>query len=87
MSDKTKCRMCGSHVTPQFRRTHGDENQVAHRCIECDTDERLGEGGAAGQELEKADPIDEPERFNCGFDVPAPVQEVVATDRGESNGE
>lgn len=79
----SRCRTCESHVTLQFRRSYGDENDVAHRCTECDTYERLSNGSAAGKDVDLPDPITDPSRFNCGFEVPSTVS---GGDGGEIDG-
>ena len=83
-----RCLECGSHVTPEFRRGYGDEDDVAHRCPDCDTYQRLSEGSAAGQEVDSIDPLEEPVRFGKQFnDLPARVRTMcrnIATDGGES---
>ncbi|THE64499.1 hypothetical protein D8Y22_12715 [Salinadaptatus halalkaliphilus] len=85
----TRCLTCGSHVTPQFRRGYGDENDRAHRCPTCDNYERLAEGSAAGQHVPLPDPLEDPSRFNSTLeDLPTQVRSViesraVATDGGE----
>lgn len=30
-----RCQNCGRHVTLQFRRTMGDNDDIAHACPEC----------------------------------------------------
>lgn len=89
--DPQRCLECGGHVTPEFRRGYGDENDRAHRCPDCDTYTRLSDGSAAGQNVAIADPLDDPTRFNESYDdLPPHVQAVcrggaseVATDGGE----
>jgi len=61
--DLDECQSCGAHVTEQFRRVFGDDNDVAHRCIQCDTTTRLQKGSAAGREVDHADPEDQPWRI------------------------
>lgn len=90
-TDPGRCLRCGSHVTPEFRRANGDQNDRAHRCYTCDTTERIGDGTAAGQESEKVDPLEDPTRFQPTFeDLPEQVKAVcrqVATDGGEIDAE
>ncbi|WP_449406609.1 DUF7563 family protein [Natrinema ejinorense] len=85
-----RCLCCGSHVTPQFRRGYGDEDDRAHRCRRCDVDERLSAGSAAGKDVPKPDPLEDPSRFQPAFeDLPENVKAVcqpVATDGGEVDG-
>ncbi|MCU4926901.1 hypothetical protein OB905_13080 [Halobacteria archaeon AArc-dxtr1] len=84
-----RCQECESHVTPEFRRGYGDQDDVAHRCRRCDTAERLSQGSAAGLEVVLADPLDDPTRFNSTLeDLPTRVRSavesrVIATDGGE----
>lgn len=33
--DEQSCQNCGAQVSAQFRRTHGDSDDVAHACPEC----------------------------------------------------
>ncbi|WP_170093777.1 DUF7563 family protein [Halomicrobium mukohataei] len=60
--DKTTCQHCGTHVSRDFRRTFGDEDDIAHRCAACDCMARLSAGSAAGKSVSKADPADHPNR-------------------------
>lgn len=30
-----RCTNCGKHVTPQFARVFGDNEDVVHQCMEC----------------------------------------------------
>jgi hypothetical protein len=46
--EKSECLHCGSHVSKDFRRVYGDQENRAHRCLACDTIERLSSGSAAG---------------------------------------
>ncbi|WP_435551987.1 DUF7563 family protein [Natrinema sp. CGMCC1.2065] len=82
-----RCLCCGSHVTPQFRRSAGDERDRAHRCHNCDIHGRISEGSAAGKEVDHPDPLEQPERFEGSFaELPEQVRAVVAevaTDGGE----
>lgn len=90
-ADQNHCLRCGAHVTPEFRRGYGDGRDRAHRCPDCDTYTRLSSGSAAGLEIETADPLDDPTRFNeCYSDLPSHVQQAclgqpneIATDGGE----
>lgn len=61
--DLDHCQFCGAHVTEQFRRVFGDDNDIAHRCVECDTTTRLQKGSGAGRDLDHADPADQPWRL------------------------
>lgn len=92
--DTQRCLECGSHVTPDFRRSHGDGRDRAHRCLQCDTFERVSHGSAAGKDIGLADPLDDPTRFQPTFqDLPEKVKaacrdrddtQPIATDGGES---
>jgi len=91
--DVQRCLCCGSHVTPEFRRGYGDDDDRAHRCFECDIFERLSKGSAAGQDLDLPDPLEDPTRFQPTFqDLPEKVkaasrqrqrQQQTVTDGGE----
>ncbi|WP_396610815.1 hypothetical protein ACH9L7_11340 [Haloferax sp. S1W] len=50
------CLNCGAHVSSNFRRVYGDEDDRVHRCPECDTLVRLHRGSAAGLEVRIPDP-------------------------------
>lgn len=54
--DKTECRFCGESVSKDFRRVFGDQDDVAHRCRECDVFSRLQRGSAAAQQVKIPDP-------------------------------
>ncbi|WP_210423568.1 DUF7563 family protein [Halorussus marinus] len=58
-----QCQFCGTHVTEQFRRVFGDDQDIVHRCIECDTITRLQKGTGAGRDVNHTDPADEPWRL------------------------
>lgn len=58
----TCCQHCGAHVTESFRRTFGDEDGVAHRCLACDSRIRLHAGSGAGRSVSHPDPEDHPNR-------------------------
>ena len=60
--NRFKCRFCDSHVSDDFRRTLGDEDNVAHRCLACDSCLRIQAGSAAGKNVDYPDPADEPSR-------------------------
>lgn len=51
-----RCLNCEAHVTSRFCRVFGDENDVAHRCTECDTYIRISKGSAAGLDVGVPDP-------------------------------
>lgn len=56
------CLGCGAHVTATFERTHGDNDDQAHRCPGCDSWSRISEGSAAGLDVPTPDPQDAPGR-------------------------
>lgn len=92
--DESRCLNCGSPVSLQFRRVFGDSDDRAHRCLKCDSNGRLADGTAAGQESDRPDPLEDPTRFDCGVrDLPTNVrvlvedQKAVATDGGEDGAE
>ncbi|WP_053949283.1 DUF7563 family protein [Halolamina sediminis] len=72
------CRFCGAHVSTDFRRTFGDEQNVAHRCLSCDSRPRVQAGSAAGVSVDYPDPAEQEFR-NRG-------PRVAATDGGVSGG-
>ncbi len=63
-----RCLCCNSHVTPEFRRGYGDEQDRAHRCLECDTISRIDKGSVAGRDVDLVDPLEQPARFGNGDD-------------------
>ncbi|WP_373190058.1 hypothetical protein [Halolamina sp.] len=73
------CQHCGAHVSADFRRTLGDEENVAHRCLACDSTPRLQAGSAAGAKVSYPDPAEQESR-NRG-------SRVAATDGGIAGGE
>lgn len=44
-----QCRNCGTHVTPDFARVFGDNQDRVYRCHECADGVELFVGAAAGQ--------------------------------------
>ncbi|MFC7047317.1 hypothetical protein ACFQH6_19580 [Halobacteriaceae archaeon GCM10025711] len=44
-----RCQGCGSFVTSDFARVFGDQDNVVHRCLDCDSFRRLNQGSGAGQ--------------------------------------
>lgn len=46
--DVRYCRNCGGHVTPGFRITFGDEDNIAHACLasDCATKGQIRDGAA-----------------------------------------
>jgi len=77
--DAEECRNCGGHVSADFRRTFGDGDNVAHRCLSCDSRPRIQAGSAAGRSVGYPDPEEQEER-NRG-------PRVAATDGGVYWGE
>ncbi|WP_423750632.1 DUF7563 family protein [Salinirarus marinus] len=67
--NRSTCRFCETHVSNDFRRTLGDENNVAHRCLACDSRPRIQAGSAAGKDVEYPDPLEQPNR-NRGRKAP-----------------
>jgi len=61
-----ECQFCGTEVTRQFRQVFGDREDVAHRCIQCDSMTRINKGSAAGKDIDHPDPKDEPGRITSG---------------------
>ncbi|WP_092732535.1 DUF7563 family protein [Halopenitus persicus] len=55
-ADRRRYLNCGSHVSREFRRIHGDTNGRIHRCPSCDSHRRIFKGSAAGQEVPTPDP-------------------------------
>ncbi|WP_449271445.1 DUF7563 family protein [Halobaculum saliterrae] len=51
----------------------GDENDVAHRCLACDSTFRVQNGSAAGLDVGHPDPAENPNR-NRGPRVGAPLR-------------
>ena len=47
-ADSSHCQNSGAYVTDPFGRVFGDQDDVAHRCGECDSYRRLIRGSAAG---------------------------------------
>jgi len=50
--DNSVFRFCGSAVTKGFRRTFGDNDDVAPRCFDCDPNRRVKRGSAAGRDID-----------------------------------
>lgn len=69
-----KCANCGRHVSSAFGRVHGDEDDIAHRCLGCDCARRIMRGSAAGVDVDMPDPDEERyQNRNRGQRVAAPV--------------
>ncbi|ELZ08484.1 hypothetical protein C479_14133 [Halovivax asiaticus JCM 14624] len=51
-ADGSTCRNCGNDVTKQFARVFGDNDDVVHRCPECDNYRRMSRASGAGKSLE-----------------------------------
>jgi hypothetical protein len=76
------CRNCDRHLSDRFRSVFGDQNDVAHRCLGCDSFRRICRGSAAGADIDLVDPADQPNR-NRG----ARVDAAVRTDGGGFDGD
>ncbi|WP_449272073.1 DUF7563 family protein [Halorubrum saccharovorum] len=50
-SSRSNCLQCGAHVPSDFRRVHGDDDDRAHRCPECDSWVRICEWSAASKDV------------------------------------
>jgi len=74
--DAENCQHCGAHVSSDFRRTFGDAENRAHRCLSCDSRPRIQAGSAAGVKVEYPDPEEQQSR-NRGPRVPATDGGVV----------
>ena len=77
-----RCRHCDTHISDTFRRVHGDNDDIAHRCPACDCFRRLSRGSAAGVNVDLPDPDDHPNR-NRGQRVGTPA----IADGGELDGD
>lgn len=42
-----ECRNCGNHVTNDFARVFGDNDNIVHHCPSCVTAREIFEGGAS----------------------------------------
>ena len=82
-SEKGVCQKCGGHVSKAFRRVHGDQDDVAHRCLTCDTRKRIQNGTAAGLESNRVDPLDQPGRYRYGGEETPERVTALLTDGGE----
>lgn len=54
------CRNCGAHVTDQFARVFGDNEDIVHTCMGCGTTSKLGvqpNAAQTGSEVGWADRI------------------------------
>lgn len=49
--DSDYCQNCGEPVSRKFALSHGDNDDIAHRCPECDIWRRISRGSAAGIDL------------------------------------
>lgn len=45
-----RCRNCESHVTVQFARVFGDNDDRVHNCIDCVPNAELDDGAASNSE-------------------------------------
>lgn len=50
MISNHECQNCGGSVTDDFARVFGDDNDVVHSCLECETATAVKNGTAAGLE-------------------------------------
>jgi hypothetical protein len=77
--DPGVCQTCGLPVDQQFRQVHGDNNDIVHRCYNCDTADRVHNGSAAGRTVAEVDPLEEPWRFyERRRDIPEAVHALIA---------
>lgn len=44
-----RCRNCETHVTEQFARVFGDNDDRVHNCIDCTTNRDLYDGAGSAQ--------------------------------------
>lgn len=44
------CSGCGGHVSEDYRRVHGDNNNVLHACFRCTPQTQMLHGAGAGIE-------------------------------------
>lgn len=49
-----RCRNCDSHVTEQFARVFGDNEDSVHYCIDCTTNAHLHNGGGSSATSERS---------------------------------
>ena len=61
-TDSSCCAHCGSHVTTDFRRVYGDDDNRVYRCQHCDNLIRIRAGSAAGLDVSIPDPLEAPGR-------------------------
>ena len=45
-----QCRNCGSHVTVQFAKVFGDNQDTVHNCMSCVPNAELDDGAASNAE-------------------------------------
>lgn len=45
-----RCQECGSHVSEQFRRVFGDNDDTVYSCLECSTRREIHDGAGADGE-------------------------------------
>lgn len=55
LSQRSTCDYCGAHLTSDFRRTYGTEDNRAKRCPECDSWARRQRGSAGGKVVDHHD--------------------------------
>ncbi|WP_254544073.1 DUF7563 family protein [Halomarina pelagica] len=68
VAEQRACLHCGRHVSRDFRRTFGDNENRAHRCRNCDTHTRIAHGSAAGVTVDIPDPETSLGRHGDGSD-------------------
>ncbi|MGZ0745713.1 DUF7563 family protein [Haloparvum sp. AD34] len=61
-ADRGCCLNCGAHVSTDFARTFGDDDNQVHRCQSCDSRGRIQRGSAAGLDIAVPDPQENPNR-------------------------
>jgi hypothetical protein len=75
------------HVSRAFRRSYGDADNLAHRCQNCDTRQRLKTGSAAGKDIDHPDPLKHPWRFDDPeTDLPDAVVQLLPAGRVAATG-
>lgn len=45
LAPNSVCQRCGGHVTAQYARVFGDNDDIVHGCQECKTGREMYEGG------------------------------------------
>ncbi|AHG04021.1 hypothetical protein HALDL1_10730 [Halobacterium sp. DL1] len=52
-----QCRNCGSHVTVQFARVFGDNQDSVHNCMDCVPNAELDDGAASNSQSRSESPL------------------------------